>query len=65
MFSVGIGGDNEEAEVFEDVDTEDDLDLSGFSGNLYFPRRLAGGHPEPGEKDFVLFFVDLIFTGVT
>ena len=65
VLSVGIGGDNEDAEVFEDVDTEDDLDLNAFSGILYFPRSVAGGHPDPGENDFVLFLVDLIFTAVT
>ena len=65
MLSVGIGGDDEEADVFEDVDTEDDLDLYDVSGNLYFPKRVAGGQPDPGENDLVLFLVDLISSGVT
>ena len=64
VLSVGIGGDNEDAEVFEDVDTEDDLDLNDFPENLYFPIRETGGQPDPEENDFVLFLVDLISTGV-
>ena len=65
VLSVGIGGDNEGPEVFEDVDTEEDLDLYDVSGNLYFPKRVAGGQPDPGENDLVLFLVDLISSGVT
>ena len=65
VLSVGIGGDDEEADIFEDVDTEEDLDLYDFSGNLYFPKRVAGGQPDPWENDLVLFLVDLISSGVT
>ena len=67
VLSVRIGGDDEQADVFEDVDTEEDLDLYPYdvSGNLYFPKRVAGGQPDPGENDLVLFLVDLISSGVT
>ena len=65
VLSVGIGWDEDKLEEFEVVDTEEDLDRNEFSENLYFPKREAGGQPDPGEKDFVLFFVDLISTGVT
>ena len=60
MLSVGIGGDDDNTEELEDIDTDDDLDRNDFSDNLYFPRST-----EPGEKDLVLCFVKLVSAGIT
>ena len=43
MLSVGILGDEDETDVFEDVETDDDLGLNDFSDHLYFPRSAEGG----------------------
>ena len=65
VLSVGIGGDVDETDEFDDVDTEDDLDLKGVLDNLYLAVSAAGGYPEPGENDFVLFLFDFMSSGVT
>ena len=67
MFSVGIGGDDEDAEELdedENVETDEDLDLKEFFDILYFSFSAEGGHPEPGENDFVLFLEDFMSAGV-
>jgi len=67
VFSVDIGGDNDDTDKLdkdENVETDDDLDLKEFFDNLYFSLSAEGGYPDPGENDFVLFFEDLMSTGV-
>ena len=67
MFSVGIGGDDEDAEELdedENVETDEDLDLKEFFDILYFSFSAKGGYPEPGENDFVLFLDDLSLPGL-
>ena len=67
VFSVGIGGDDEDTEELdedENVETDDDLDLKEFFDILYFSFSAEGGYPEPGENDFVLFLEDFMSAGV-
>ena len=67
VLSVGIGGDEDDAEELEDeenVETEDDLVLKEWFDNLYFPFSTEGEQPVPGENDFVLVLVGLMSAGV-